>query len=87
MPLINRAWKPFGLKAWQVTSFSAADALDGSTPPYCAQATLDFDSVEDLKEALAKGSAESGKDIANYTDVAPVIWVSRVEGMKGDVQA
>ena len=33
-------------------------------------ASVRFASLADAKEALAKGSEESGKDIANYTDVS-----------------
>lgn len=80
MAIINKAWTPFGMKSWSVAIFKAEDSLDGSTPPYIVQATVLWDSVNDLKEALSKGSEESAKDVGNYTDVQPEIWVSKVTG-------
>ena len=83
MTLINKAWKPFGMKSWSVAVFKPEDSLDGNPPPYIVQATVLWDSVEDLKEALAKGSKETGVDVANYTDVYPEIWISKVTGTGG----
>jgi len=78
MVLINKLWTPHGMKSWTVTSYSSADSLDGSTPPYCAQATIYFDTMDQVKQALSN-SAETQADIKNYTNVAPVVWVSRLE--------
>ena len=72
--------------SWTITSFSQEDSLDGSLPPYCVQATVTFESMKSMREALAKGSKETGADVANYTDVVPVIWVSRVVAEEGDCQ-
>ncbi len=68
------------MKSWSVAIFKAEDSLDGNPPPYIVQATVLWDSVNDLKEALAKGSEESGKDVGNYTDSVPEIWISKVTG-------
>ncbi|EXJ75031.1 uncharacterized protein A1O5_01727 [Cladophialophora psammophila CBS 110553] len=78
--IIDRDWKPFGMGKWTVASFKAEDSLDNKPPPYMVTATIEWDKVEDLKEALAKGSEVSGKDVANYTDVYPEIWISKVTG-------
>lgn len=42
------------------------------------QAALTFDSMEHMREALTLSSKETGADVVNYTDVTPVIWVSRL---------
>ncbi|KAJ9605922.1 hypothetical protein H2200_009771 [Cladophialophora chaetospira] len=81
--IITRDWTPFGMKSWSVAIFKPEDSLDGKPPPYIVQATVHWDSVADLKKALAEGSAESGKDVANYTDVYPEIWISKVTGTGG----
>lgn len=83
MKMIDEAWKPFGMGRWTVAEFKSEDSLDGSTPPYIVTATVEWDRVEDLKEALAKGSQETMKDVANYTDVQPVVWVSKVTATGG----
>ncbi|KIW25810.1 uncharacterized protein PV07_08953 [Cladophialophora immunda] len=78
--IINRDWKPFGMGKWTVASYGPEDSLDGKRPPYMVTATIEWDKIEDLKEALAKGSEVSGKDVANYTDVYPEIWISKITG-------
>ena len=72
--------------SWTIASFSHADSLDGAAPPYCVQATVKFASKEDMMAALTQSSGETGKDVVNYTDVKPVIAVSRVEAEERDVQ-
>lgn len=72
------------MKNWEITVYKPEDSVDGSTPPYCVQASIWWDSVEDFKKALMEGSEETRKDIPHYTDVDPVIWVSRVETRGGN---
>jgi uncharacterized protein (TIGR02118 family) len=83
MVLIDKHWKPFGMKDWVVTVLKPEDSLDGSTPPYCVQATISWDKVEDFKEAMARGSEETMADIPKYTNVQPHIWISRTEATCG----
>lgn len=71
------------MKNWEITVYQPEDSLDGSTPPYCVQATVYWDKIEDFKNALANGSEETRKDIPIYTDVEPVIWSSRVQASGG----
>lgn len=86
MVLIDKHWKPFGMKSWSITRYNPEDALDGHPPPYLVQATIHWDKIEDIREALAKGSKETGADIANYTDVKPLMWISKVTGENLDCQ-
>ena len=61
-----------------IVSATADIALD-DTQPYYAVAHLCFDSVEGFGAAMgAPSAAEVMADVANYTDVAPVLQVSRV---------
>lgn len=82
MSLIARKWTQHNMLSWHIASFSAADSLDGSTPPYCVQATVRFGSVEDMRNALTQDGKETGEDVVNYTDVKPVIWVGRGEKVR-----
>lgn len=53
----------------------------GSTPPYIVVTTIYWDSLDDVKNALgAPESKETGADVANFTDVYPVIWMADVAG-------
>jgi uncharacterized protein (TIGR02118 family) len=83
MKIIDRDWKPFGMGRWAVAAFNSEDSLDGTAPPYMVTATIEWDKIEDFKEALAKGSQASSKDVANYTDVQPVIWIGKTTQTSG----
>ncbi|KAF2473728.1 uncharacterized protein BDR25DRAFT_301872 [Lindgomyces ingoldianus] len=78
MPLIDRAWGPYGLKSWSINQFQNPCPLTGETPPYLVQTTCCFDSVENLKTALEKGSAETRLDVAKFSNVFPVIWIGEI---------
>lgn len=78
MPMIERVWGPHGLKAWSINTFTPTDALTGKTAQYLVQTTCFFDSVEDVKTALEKGSEESGKDVEKFSNVWPEIWIADV---------
>lgn len=61
-----------------LVSASADIALD-DTQPYYAVAHLVFESMEGMGAAMgAPSAAEVMADIANYTDVAPTMQISRV---------
>lgn len=48
-------------------------------PPFSAICHLHFDSVEAFQSAFAGHGAELQADIANYTDVEPVIQIGEVK--------
>jgi uncharacterized protein (TIGR02118 family) len=50
----------------------------GEPPAYEMIGYLEFASVEDLQKSLAAHGAEIIADIANYTDVQPIIQVNRI---------
>lgn len=78
MANIDKYWTPYGMKSWEVTIYKPEDSLDGSTLPYIAQATIYWDNMDHFKAALANGSEETKKDIPIYTDVEPIVLVSRL---------
>jgi hypothetical protein len=54
--------------------------ISGQTPPYFFQTTCYFDTIDDFKAALEKGSEETKPDVEKFSNVFPVIWVG--EGVK-----
>ena len=40
MPMIEKAWGPFGMKSWSITQFDNPDPVTGSEPPYGVQTTI-----------------------------------------------
>jgi uncharacterized protein (TIGR02118 family) len=75
MPMIKRAWGPYGLASWSIITFPPTCPLTGNTPPYLVQTTCYFDTVENLKKAFEKGADETGPDVANFSNVFPHIWI------------
>lgn len=55
-----------------------AGGKPGEPPPYVAMCHIYSDSVESFQAAFAPHAAEILADIANYTDLAPVMQVSEV---------
>ena len=55
------------------------DGTPGSEPAYVALCHYLFDSLEDFLAAFSPHSAVLQGDIANYTDIKPLIQVSAVE--------
>jgi uncharacterized protein (TIGR02118 family) len=51
-------------------------ALDGSPAPYEVLAYFDMPSLEKLQNALAQHGPQILGDIANYTNVQPVIQIN-----------
>lgn len=50
----------------------------GSTPPYLAVGNLYFDTLEDFQKSFGPHSDKIGADIPNYTNIDPVILISKV---------
>ena len=51
----------------------------GAPATYTAVCNLHFDSVEAFQQAFAPNAAQIMADIANYTDVQPVVQISDVK--------
>jgi len=78
MPLsIERLGSAPGFRGVSVSSGISAGPPD-SQPPYVAQCEYLFDSLEAFMSAFTPHAELLQGDIANYTDLEPVILVSRV---------
>lgn len=50
-----------------------------SAPPFAAMAHMLFDSLEAFRAAIAPHAARFSGDAPNYTDIAPLMQISKVE--------
>jgi len=67
---------PMAVKAW---SLSSAHVLKGLNGPYVAGVEFSFGSEDDLNAAFAApGTAEVMADVANYTNITPVLQTSEI---------
>lgn len=74
-PLVREKWESKGLKNLKVIRGMATP--DPDTPaPYQLIALLEFGSVEEFQAAVADSGEEVIGDIANFTDVQPVIQIN-----------
>jgi uncharacterized protein (TIGR02118 family) len=55
-----------------------AGGAAGAPPPYAAACSIYADSLEEFMGAMGPQAKDIMSDIPNYTDVAPVIWISEV---------
>jgi uncharacterized protein (TIGR02118 family) len=76
-PFATNLLTPHGLLGLRTTLGEAA--LDGTTPPFWAISELLFPSREIFDAALLQCGQALFADITNYTNVAPVLQVSRLE--------
>ena len=78
MPLIHKAWSPFGMKSWGINQLPNPDVL-GQTPPYGVQTTIYWDKPEDMIKALnGPMKDETAEDVKKFSNVKPVIWVGEI---------
>ena len=61
-----------------------AGRAPGSTPAFVAMCAFICDSAEGYEAAMQEHRAEILRDLANYTDIAPVIQVSEVVVERSD---
>jgi len=74
-PLVESAWRDKG-----ITSFKALKGVSGAdraTPaPYQAIAVIGFESLAALQSAAKDTAAALASDIANFTDVTPIVQLN-----------
>lgn len=71
MPLVSEKWQQYGLKGWEVIQFEAG--ADKVKPTYSVQATLIWDSADDLGKAVASPEAkEVFADVPNFSNKQPL---------------
>lgn len=76
IPLVGARWTDCGLREAKV--LHGAGAPGGGAPAYSVIALLTFDSAADFDQAVARHGAEIIGDIANFSNVQPVIQVNDV---------
>ncbi|KAI0178127.1 hypothetical protein BJ166DRAFT_39997 [Pestalotiopsis sp. NC0098] len=73
MPLVGKTWGPKGLKSWTVTEHAEG--------PYVVQAILHWESTEKFGTAAeGDGGPEIFADVANFTDIQPIVLKGEVAG-------
>jgi uncharacterized protein (TIGR02118 family) len=76
VPMVGSRWTALGLREAKV--LQGAGAPGGAAPTYSVIALLTFDSAADFAKAVAQHGAEIMGDIANFTNVQPIIQVNDV---------
>jgi uncharacterized protein (TIGR02118 family) len=67
---------PLAMRAWGLSKAQIDKGVDG---PYVAAVHLQFESLDSMQAALAnEGTAEVMADMANYTNITPVLQTSEV---------
>ena len=67
---------PLAVETWGVTKAEIDKGVDG---PYVAAVHLEFDSLDALGAAMAvEGTAAVMADVANYTNITPVLQTSEI---------
>ena len=76
-PLVQRLLSP-ALRKVEIDQ-GVAGGGPGAPATYTTVCTLTFDSVDAFQAAFAPHAAEIMGDIANYTDVQPLVQISEVK--------
>ena len=78
MPLVDRKFKPFGIKGWRV--LKAVGTPTGEKPLYSIIANLEFDTAEQFKAAVAAEGCLVFGDVPNFSNKAPVVVIGDLVG-------
>lgn len=76
VPMVGERWGTMGLREAKI--LRGASAPEGGPATYAVIALLTFESAEALQQALARHGNEIVGDIANFTNVTPIIQVNDV---------
>jgi uncharacterized protein (TIGR02118 family) len=69
---------PLAVKSWGLDGAEIDKGIDG---PYVAAVHFTFESMDALGAAMGQpGTAEVMADVANYTNIAPVLQTSEIVG-------
>ena len=74
MPLVGEKFGPFGLRSWRVLNGVAAPT--GGPAKFGIIANLEFDTVQQFKDAVAAEGGPVFGDVPNFTDITPVVVIS-----------
>jgi uncharacterized protein (TIGR02118 family) len=76
LPLVGARWNACGLREAKV--LCGVGAPGGGPVTYSVIALLTFDSAADFNQAVAQHGAEIIGDVANFSNVQPIIQVNDV---------
>lgn len=76
-PLVRERLTPMGLTGIDLEAGLAGGAPD-SPPAYTLIGRLKFNTIEELQAAVGTHGPELMGDIANFTDVQPLMQISRI---------
>ena len=79
LPLVQQRWSSMGMQDVRVSKGIAGGGR-GVPAPYQIIAEMTFDSMDSLQKAQGAHGAEIGGDVANFTDVTPVMQIGETVG-------
>ena len=79
IPLVNKHWAGNGLEGVKLVKGMAGGGPE-EPPTYQIMAHLEFSSIEAFQNCLGKGGDEVMADVANFTDVKPILQISEQFG-------
>jgi uncharacterized protein (TIGR02118 family) len=74
-PLVERLWRPHGLRSLKVVR-GVATPDPNTPPPWRIMALIEFSSLDQFKAAVKAAGKEVMGDISNFTDVTPAIQIN-----------
>ncbi len=78
MPLVDEKFARFGIKGWRVVK--SVGTPTGEKPLYSIIATLDFDTPQQFKDAVAAEGGPVFGDVPNFSNQHPVVVIADVVG-------
>jgi uncharacterized protein (TIGR02118 family) len=76
VPMVKALLGEYQLKSAEVDVGVAGGG--GAPPPYVVIGQMVFDDVEDFRRGMAKHGAQINGDLPNFTDIRPVVQISRM---------
>ena len=78
MPMVDEKFKSFGIKGWRV--LKGVGTPTGEKPLYSIIATLEFDTAQQIKDAVAAEGGPVFGDVPNFSNKAPLVVIGDVVG-------
>lgn len=78
LPLVDEKFKPFGIKGWRV--LKAVGTPFGGKPAYSVICTLDFDTADQFRSAVAAEGGPVFGDVPNFSNKDPVVVIGDLVG-------
>ena len=78
MPLVAEKFTPHGMKGWRV--LKAVGTPTGAKPLYSVIATLEFDTPDQFKAAVAAEGGPVFGDVPNFSNKDPIVVIGDVVG-------